>query len=180
MQLVKPIVLIGMMGSGKSAVGKALAARLDVPFADSDAEIEKAANMTIAEIFERDGEAFFRTAEARVIDRLLSDKPQILATGGGAFMTDTVRGIIQEKSVSVFLDADLDTVWARVRHSKTRPLLQVKKPKAKIKQLLATRRPVYLGADLVVETKTAYSIADTTQKVIDALITHKALKDTAP
>lgn len=178
MQLLKPVVLIGMMGSGKSAVGKALAAQLNVPFADSDAEIEKAANMTISEIFERDGEAFFRGAEARVIDRMISGMPQILATGGGAFMTEAVRQTIQAKSVSVFLDADLNTVWARVRHSKTRPLLQVNNPRAKIKTLLTQRRPVYLQADLVVPTKTTYSIADTTQKVIEALIAHNTLKET--
>ncbi|MEO0357888.1 MAG: shikimate kinase, partial [Pseudomonadota bacterium] len=148
--LKKTVVLVGMMGSGKSAVGKALAAHLGVAFLDSDSEIEKAADRTIKEIFERDGETFFRQAEARVIERLLSDTPMILATGGGAFMSADVRHCVGKKGHSLFLDANLATLWDRVKHSKTRPLLRTSNPKATLESLLTERRPTYLTANTVV------------------------------
>ncbi len=167
--LKKTVVLVGMMGSGKSAVGKALAADLNVEFRDSDTEIERAADRTIKEIFERDGEAFFRTAEAKVIERLLSGTPMILATGGGAFMSDPVRHSIAARGISVFLDASLATLWDRVKHSKTRPLLQTQNPKTTLDTLRRDRRPTYLKADLVIETRTTYSVKKTMTKVRDAL-----------
>ena len=113
-KLKKTVVLVGMMGAGKTAVGRALAARLAVPFLDADIEIEKAANMTISEIFQRDGEEFFRARETEVIDRLLDARPAILSVGGGAFLSARNREMIATKGLSVWLDADLDVLWSRV------------------------------------------------------------------
>ncbi|MGB1235828.1 MAG: shikimate kinase [Planktomarina sp.] len=170
------LVLVGMMGSGKSAVGKALAAELDMPFVDADTEIEIAANMSIKEIFARDGEAFFRQAEARVINRLLTDGVQVLATGGGAFMSPVVREALKDGAITVFLDATIDTLWERVRYSKTRPLLQTEDPLRTLTALLANRRPTYLTADLIVKTRVEYSIGETMAVVIDALAKADYLK----
>jgi len=112
-QLRRTVVLVGMMGSGKTAIGKALAVRLNVPFLDSDAAIEEAAATSIAEIFQRDGEAFFRKREAEVIERLLAGPPCVLSTGGGAFLTQRVRDMIARDGVSLWLDAQLETLWER-------------------------------------------------------------------
>lgn len=168
-KLKKTVVMVGMMGAGKTAVGKALAAVLDVPFLDSDAEIELAANMTIAEIFERDGEAFFRDRETQVIDRLLETEKGILSTGGGAFLSDRNRKLISEKGVSVWLKADLDLLWSRVKHKETRPLLRTDDPFATLKELYEARVPVYAKSDICVETQPGYSIAKTTGLVVAAL-----------
>ncbi|MBD8891628.1 shikimate kinase [Roseibium litorale] len=146
----RSIVLVGIMGSGKSTVGRRLAQRLGLSFVDADTEIEKAANMTISEIFASHGEAYFRSGEERVIARLLQQGPQILATGGGAFMSKTTREAIRENGVSVWLKADLDTVMARVRKRANRPLLQNPDPEGTMRALLATRDPVYAQADLTV------------------------------
>ncbi|MEM6307799.1 MAG: shikimate kinase, partial [Pseudomonadota bacterium] len=131
----------------------------------------------IAEIFARDGEAFFRQAEARVIGRLLSGDPMVLATGGGAFMSDTVRRVVKAAAISLFLDATLDTLWDRVKHSKTRPLLQTDAPRDTLQRLLDKRRPTYLTADIVVETRREYSVRDTTDRVLLALQTAGVIKD---
>ena len=169
-ELGRTVVLVGLMGCGKTAVGRALAAQLDAPFVDSDAEIETAANATIAEVFERDGEAFFRDREAEVIARLLRGAPCILSTGGGAFLAERNRAAISRDGVSVWLNADLDLLWDRVRHKNTRPLLRTADPRATLAGLFAQRRPVYELADLNVRSERAYSIADMTDRVIDALL----------
>lgn len=169
-ELGRTVVLVGLMGCGKTAIGRALAAKLDAPFVDSDAEIETAANATIAEVFERDGEAFFRDREAEVIARLLRGAPCILSTGGGAFLAERNRAAISRDGVSVWLNADLDLLWDRVRHKNTRPLLRTADPRATLAGLFAQRRPVYELADLNVRSERAYSIADMTDRVIDALL----------
>lgn len=169
-ELGRTVVLVGLMGCGKTAVGRALAAQLDAPFVDSDAEIETAANATISEVFERDGEAFFRNREAEVIARLLRGAPCILSTGGGAFLAERNRAAISRDGVSVWLNADLDLLWDRVRHKNTRPLLRTADPRATLAGLFAQRRSVYELADLNVRSERAYSIADMTDRVIDALL----------
>lgn len=148
----KPIVLLGMMGAGKSALGVRLAEALGLHFADADAEIEKAAQMSIAEIFEKHGEAAFRDGERRVIKRLLDAPPHILALGGGAFINDETRALVREKAVSVWLDVGLDELVARVeRKPNKRPLLIGQDVRAKLAALLATRGPIYATADLRVD-----------------------------
>ncbi len=168
--LKKTVVMVGMMGAGKTAVGRALAARLGVPFLDSDTEIEAAANMTVQEIFARDGEPFFRDREAKVIARLLEEERGILSTGGGAFLAERNRQAITEKGVSVWLDADLDLLWNRVRHKDTRPLLRTPDPRATLSDIFAERVPVYAKADLAVKADPSYSIDDMVDRVVDALL----------
>ena len=170
-KLLKTVVLVGMMGAGKTAVGRTMAARLDVPFRDSDEEIVSAAQMSIAEIFARDGEAFFRAREAEVIARLLHTTPGILSVGGGAFLRADTRALIHADGVSVWLRADLDLLWNRVRAKTTRPLLQTDDPHATLAQLLAERTPHYQQADLVADADPAYSIADMAQAVLAQLAT---------
>lgn len=168
--LKKTVVMVGMMGAGKTAVGRALAARLGVPFLDSDTEIEAAANMTVQEIFARDGEPFFRDREAKVIARLLEEERGILSTGGGAFLAERNRQAITEKGVSVWLDADLDLLWNRVRHKDTRPLLRTPDPRATLSDIFTERVPVYAKADLAVKADPSYSIDDMVDRVVDALL----------
>lgn len=170
-KLHKTVVLVGMMGAGKTAVGKALAARLEVPFLDSDAEIERAAAMSIAEIFARDGEAFFRDRESEVLNRLLEEERGILSTGGGAFLSERNRDLITRKGVSVWLDADLTLLWHRVKHKDTRPLLRTDNPYATLRALYEARVPVYALADLTVRAQPDYAIETMAQKVIEALLT---------
>lgn len=167
--LKKTVVLVGMMGAGKTAVGKALAANLGVPFLDSDAEIEQAAAMSIAEIFSRDGEAFFRARETQVIDRLLDGQSGILSTGGGAFLSEKNRNLISDKGVSVWLKADLSLLWNRVKHKNTRPLLKTADPYETLRALYEARVPIYGMADLSVEARSDYSIETMASKVRDAL-----------
>lgn len=171
LKLKKTVVLVGMMGAGKTAVGRALAARLGVPFLDSDAEIVKAANMSIAEIFERDGEPFFRRKEAQVIERLLDEERGILSTGGGAYLADGNRSMISEKGVAVWLDADLELLWNRVKHKDTRPLLRTADPKATLTDIFNARVPVYSLADLSVKADAGYSIDEMAAKVVEVLLT---------
>lgn len=170
-KLHKTVVLVGMMGAGKTAVGKALAARLDVPFLDSDAEIERAANMTIAEIFARDGEPFFRDRETQVINRLLEEQRGILSTGGGAFLSERNRQLISQKGVSVWLRADLQLLWSRVRHKDTRPLLRTADPYGTLKGLYDARVPIYGMADLEVRASPDYSVDAMAGKVLETLAT---------
>jgi len=149
----RSIVLVGIMGCGKSSVGRRLAQRIGLPFVDADNAIEEAANMSVAEIFAEHGEPYFRSGEERVIARLLGDGPQILATGGGAFMSETTRNAIMQQGISVWLKADLETVMARVRKKTTRPLLQNPDPEGVMRGLLETREPVYARSDLVVHSR---------------------------
>ena len=145
------IVLVGMMGVGKSTVGRRLGARLGLPFVDADTEIEAAhAGMSIPEIFEIHGEPYFRDGEARVIARLLEGGPAVLAPGGGALMREETRRRIQEKGISVWLKADADVILRRVRRRADRPLLQTADPAATIDRLIAEREPVYQHADLTI------------------------------
>lgn len=169
--LKKTVVLVGMMGSGKTAVGTALARLLNVPFLDSDEEIEIAATRTIAEIFERDGEPFFRTKESQIISRLLDDRCGILSTGGGAYLARENQQTISDKGVAVWLRADLEVLWARVRHKNTRPLLQTPDPRRTLEKLCLEREESYSNADLVVDAHSSYSIDTMAVKVVDALLT---------
>ena len=168
-KLKKTVVLVGMMGAGKTAVGKALAAMLDVPFLDSDAEIVKAANMDIAEIFARDGEAFFRDRETEVIDRLMDGGNGILSTGGGAFLAQRNRSLISRKGVSVWLNADLPLLWSRVKHKDTRPLLRTENPFETLKAIYEQRAPVYAKAELSVQARPEYSIETMAGEVLKTL-----------
>jgi shikimate kinase len=146
----RSIVLVGMMGAGKSSIGRRLAQRLCLGFVDADAEIEAAAGMTIAEIFARDGESYFRSGEARVIARLLEQGPQVLATGGGAFMNGETRASISQKGISVWLKADFEVLMRRVkRRSADRPMLQGD-PAERVRHLMDERYPVYAEADTMV------------------------------
>ncbi len=176
--LRRSVVLVGMMGSGKTAVGKALAARLQVPFLDSDAAIEEAAHATIAEIFARDGEPFFRDRESEVISRLLSGPPAIVSTGGGAFMSERNRRVIAEKGVALWLDADLDTLWERVRHKDSRPLLRTADPRGTLAEIYEKRVPVYRLADLKVTAEPRFSIDDTANRVVAVLTGHPDILET--
>lgn len=170
-RLKKTVVLVGMMGAGKTAVGKALAAALNVPFLDSDAEIERAANLTIPEIFDRDGEAFFRLKERQVIARLLGTERGVLSTGGGAYMSAENRAVISQQGVAVWLNADLDLLWGRVKHKDTRPLLRVPNPYAALRDLYEARVPIYAKAELDVWSEPGLSIDDMADRVITALRT---------
>jgi shikimate kinase len=150
----RSVVLVGMMGAGKSTIGRRLAARLHLPFQDADAEIELAhAGMTIPEIFAAHGEPYFRDGEARVIARLLDNGPGVLATGGGAFMREETRGRIRDKAVSVWLKADADTILKRVKRRADRPLLQTADPAATIGRLIEQRHPVYELADITIASR---------------------------
>jgi shikimate kinase len=144
------VVLVGMMGAGKSTIGRRLAARLGMPFLDADSEIEAAAGMSISDIFEVHGEPHFRDGEARVIARLLEGGPAVLATGGGAFMREDTRNRVGAKAVSIWLKADADIIMRRVRRRADRPLLQTADPEATVGRLISEREPVYQHADLTI------------------------------
>ncbi|MBW4708754.1 shikimate kinase [Roseobacter sp. YSTF-M11] len=169
--LHKTVVMVGMMGAGKTAVGRALAQLLTVPFLDSDQEIEAAANMSVPEIFARDGEPFFRARETQVISRLLQGRACVLSTGGGAFLSETNRTNISERGVAVWLDADLDLLWSRVRHRDTRPLLRTADPRATLAELFAQRVPEYSKADLRVPCAPPVSIDLMSKRVAEVLLT---------
>lgn len=149
-ELDRSVILVGMMGAGKTSVGKRLAAALGVQFRDADLEIEKAAGCTINEIFDRLGEPGFREGERKVISRLLGEPPHILATGGGAFMDPETRNAIKERAISVWLKADLNLLLGRVSRKDTRPLLRNTDPRAALGKLLQEREPVYALADITV------------------------------
>jgi len=171
MKLKKMVVLVGMMGCGKTAVGRVVASRLQTRFLDSDHEIVEAATMSIPEIFDRDGEGFFRDRETEVIHRLLESQVGVLSTGGGAFMSKRNRDMISEFGVSVWLDADLEILWSRVRNKDTRPLLRTPDPKTTLSAIYNTRVPLYQMADLSVQAKPEYAIGDMADAVISALKT---------
>lgn len=170
-RLKKTVVMVGMMGAGKTAVGTALARLLGVPFRDSDEEIVRAANRSIAEIFERDGEPFFRARETEVLARLLKEEPSVLSTGGGAFLSETNRALVHDQGISVWLRADLDLLWNRVRHKTTRPLLRTENPRETLRQLYEARLPAYAQADLTVESEADLSVEDMARRVLQALKT---------
>lgn len=149
----RSIVLIGLMGAGKTAVGRRLANRLELPFTDADAEIELAAGQTVSEIFAEHGEPYFREGESRVIARLLLAGPQVLATGGGAYMSAGTRANIKSRGISVWLKADLPVLLHRVRRRDNRPLLAAGEPETVMRELMQKRYPIYAKADITVESR---------------------------
>jgi shikimate kinase len=149
----RSIVLVGLMGCGKSSVGRRLASRLGLGFVDADEEIERVAAKSIVEIFADHGEAYFRDCERRVIARLLSSGPQVLATGGGAFINPETRANIRERGVSIWLRADLPVLMRRVSKRDTRPLLKSGDPEATMRDLMAKRYPIYADADIIIESR---------------------------
>ena len=149
----RPIVLVGMMGAGKTTVGRRLANRLGLPFTDSDVEIETAAGMSIPDIFSAHGENEFRAGEARVIARLLRERQGVIATGGGAFINPETRAAILAHSVSVWIKADFEVLFARVSKRPTRPLLQTPDPRGTLRELIEKRYPIYALADLTIASR---------------------------
>lgn len=167
----RTIVLVGMMGAGKSAVGRQLAQRLKLPFYDADHEIERAADCSIAEIFRQYGEAYFRAGERRVIARLLEEGPCVLATGGGAFMDPETRAMMKNRTLTVWLNADFDVLWERVSRRSHRPLLKTEDPKGTLRQLMTDRYPVYAEADITVLSDRAPK-EETAERVLHAVADH--------
>jgi shikimate kinase len=149
----RSVVLVGMMGAGKSSVGRKLAARLGLPFVDADTKIEEAAGMSIPDIFETRGEAEFRSGEARVIARLLDGGPQVLATGGGAYMNVDTRALVRVKGVSVWLKADFEVLMKRIKRRTDRPMLKTADPAATLQHLMDVRYPIYAEADVTIESR---------------------------
>jgi shikimate kinase len=149
----RSIVLVGLMGAGKSTIGRRLAQKLGLEFTDADAEIERAAGKTVPDIFRDHGEAYFRDGERKVIARLLESGPKVLATGGGAFMNEETRHNIARRGISVWLKADVDLLMMRVRRRDNRPLLKAEDPEEIMRQLIAQRYPVYGHADVTVESR---------------------------
>lgn len=167
----RSVVLVGLMGAGKSSVGRRLAQRLGLPFVDADTEIEKAADLTIPEIFDKHGEAYFRAGEVRVVARILDTGPQVLATGGGAYMNAETRARIRERGISIWLKAELDVLMKRVKRRGDRPLLKADDPQAVLKRLMDERYPVYAEAALTVLSREA-SHEDAVEDVLRALACH--------
>ena len=176
--LDRSVVLVGLMGAGKSCIGRRLAQRLGVNFVDADAEIEDAAGCSIAEIFEKYGEEYFRDGERRVMARLLSEAPGILAAGGGAFMNSETREMIRNKAVSIWLRADLETLHARTKGRTHRPLLNTGDARATLQTLIDERYPVYAEADLTIDTGIDGPTM-TCRRVLEALEQHMGAPLTA-
>jgi shikimate kinase len=173
----RSIVMVGLMGCGKSSIGRRLAAALGLPFLDADDEIERAALKTIPEIFADHGEAYFRDGERKVIKRLLANGPQVLATGGGAFMNEETRAAIRASGISVWLRADLDVLLRRVAKRDNRPLLKVDDPAAVMRGLIEQRYPVYAEADITIDSRdTTHDVI--VNEIITALMAHA--ESTAP
>ena len=168
--LRRTIVLVGLMGAGKTSVGKRLATLLGVPFTDSDTRIVEAAGMSIPEIFASLGEPAFRDGERRVIARLLAERPGVLATGGGAFIEPRTRAEIGEYGTSVWLRADVETLWERVRNRPGRPLLQTADPKATLADLDRRRSPVYALADIIVDSRRGVSHETMARAIVAAVL----------
>jgi len=164
----RPVVLVGMMGVGKSTIGRKLAQLLDVPFADADEEIEEAAQLSVAEIFEKFGEAYFRDGERRVIARLLDGGPSVLATGGGAFVQPDTRELILQRGIAVWLDSDVQTLVERVARRDTRPLLRGGDPKEIVGRLKAEREGAYAEAPIKVMSNTGPH-GDTVNRILQEL-----------
>jgi shikimate kinase len=161
----RSIVLVGMMGAGKSSIGRRVATRLGIPFVDADAEIEKAAGMTITDIFAIRGEAEFRAGEARVITRLLEGGPQVLATGGGAFANPDTRAVIAAKGISIWLKAEFEVLMKRIKRRHDRPLLKTDDPGATLRKLMQERDPIYALADLTVQSRDVLH-----EKIVDEIV----------
>jgi shikimate kinase len=168
LSLPRTVALVGLMGAGKSAIGKRLALRLGLPFVDADDEIERAAGCSIAEFFEKYGEQEFRAGERRVIARLLDETPHVLSTGGGAYMDPETRALMRAKALTIWLRAELDVLFERVKKRAHRPLLRQGDPREILDRLMQQRYPVYAEADIVVDS-TAQPADRTTEQVIDAL-----------
>ena len=167
----RPIVLVGLMGAGKSSIGRRLANQLGLPFKDADAEIEAASNLTVSEFFDLHGEAAFREGERKVIARLLKEPRHVLATGGGAFMDKKTRSLIKKKGCSIWLRAELDVIYKRCMKRNNRPLLKTGNPKATLKKLMDERYPVYAEADITVDSGDGpHEIV--VDKIIEALAAH--------
>jgi shikimate kinase len=166
--LPRTVALVGLMGAGKSAIGKRLAMRLGLPFVDADSEIERAAGCSIAEFFERHGEAAFRAGERRVIARLLDNPTHILSTGGGAYIDPETRALMRGKALTVWLRAELDVLFDRVKKRNHRPLLHQGDPKEILAGLMTKRHPIYAEADIVVDSS-AQPVDRTTDEVIAAV-----------
>ena len=164
----RPVVLVGMMGAGKSTIGRKLAAALALPFADADDEIVKAASMSIPDIFEAFGEAYFRDGERRVIARMLEGGARVIATGGGAFAQGETRALILERGIAIWLDSDLETLLERVTRKDTRPLLRTGNPREVLERLLAERGPAYAQAPIRVVSD-AGPVTQTVTRIIEAL-----------
>ena len=169
--LDRSIVLVGLMGAGKSCIGKRLAQHFGLPFVDADREIEAAAGCSISDIFEVHGEQAFRDGERRVIARLLDGGPQVLATGGGAYMNAETRGMIGRKGVSIWLKAEFDILMRRIRRRTDRPLLRTADPEATLKRLIDERYPVYALADVTIESRDV-SHEVIVDELVDALARH--------
>lgn len=178
-RLNKTVVMVGMMGAGKTAVGRSVAAKLGVPFLDSDAAIEEAANLSVPEIFQRDGEIFFRKRETEVIARLLEAERGILSVGGGAYLAEQNRQNISRRGVALWLDADLDLLWNRVRHKDTRPLLRTRDPKRTLTELFEARTPIYKKAELSVKCAAGLTIDEMAERVIRTLLTRPDVLESA-
>lgn len=168
----RTIVFVGLMGAGKTAIGRNIAHALGIPFADSDHEIEHVSRMTIPDLFEQYGEAEFRSLERRVIARLLKSGPAVLSTGGGAFMNESTRRAIARRGVSIWLRADLDVLMSRVTRKQNRPLLKNRNPRAMMQMLMDERYPVYGTADITVETRDDRKevIADEVLRALEAFL----------
>jgi shikimate kinase len=171
LSLPRTVALVGLMGAGKSAIGRRLAQRLGLPFVDADDEIERAAGCTIAEFFERFGETEFRAGERRVIQRLLEGPPHVLSTGGGAYIDSETRALMRDKALTVWLRAELDVLFDRVKKRSHRPLLRQGDPRETLGRLMEQRYPIYAEADLIVDS-TAQPADRTTEQVIEALRRH--------
>lgn len=178
LRLTRPVVLIGMMGAGKTAVGRVLAAWLGVELRDSDAVIVERSRLNISEIFERYGEDFFREKETQVIARLLDGGPCVLSTGGGAWMAEANRDLLMRTATVLWLDAELELLWQRVRHKTTRPLLLTSDPRATLSSLLEARRPVYALAPLRLPISSEWSIDETARRVLETLREHGTVEET--
>jgi shikimate kinase len=178
--LSRPLVLVGLMGAGKSSVGRRLAQILAVPFLDSDLEIEAAAAMPVAEIFSRFGEQYFRDGEARVIARLVAGPPAVVATGGGAVVAAANRAAIKSQAASVWIRADVDTLFDRVKNKSGRPLLQTEDPKGVLTRLARDRAPFYAEADVVVESTAGIAQDVVARKIIEEIMRFDAATGRVP
>lgn len=174
MKLTRTVALVGMMGAGKSAIGRRLATRLNVPFKDADTEIESAAGCSISEIFERYGEPAFRDGERKVIARLLGESPHVMATGGGAFMDPDTRAKMKDGCVTIWLRAPVDVLLARTGRRDTRPLLKDGDPRETLERLLAARGPTYAEADFTLDSEDGPH-AQSVEKIVSLLMERGAL-----
>jgi shikimate kinase len=165
------VVLVGMMASGKTSVGRLLAQRLDIPFVDADQEIETAASMSVPEIFSLHGEPYFRDGERRVIARIMRDGPKVLATGGGAFMNADTRMLVARRGISIWLKADMETILRRAKRRSNRPLLQNSDPEGTVRRLIEARYPVYQEADVTIVSMDGPHEA-TVDEVMRGLVAH--------